>query len=299
MNDYYKTLGVHKSANHESIKVAYKTLAKKFHPDMHHHSVGGSDEERMKKVNEAWSVLQNPSRRAAYDASLKDSEDHIYPKSKFSYKHYHSSSEQIAAEIRLTLEEAIIGTEKDIELQFLKDCSWCGTTGHLGTQRKICLFCFGSGMAFGQPHKLCRACGGRGWDLQMQICPSCSGHGTKLIREKVRLRIPAGIFDHDILHVNCNGERLGIRFFLKPSKKFERKDTTLLTRRSISPKRAQKGTTVTISPPGKGKLKIKVPPGCADGTILKITGKGLVSRKGVGDILVVINIKKPDRPSKT
>ena len=129
--DYYKTLGVERTADDKAIKTAYRKLARKFHPDVNKGSAT-----RFQEVNEAYEVLSDPEKRRRYDTLGPD---------------WHRQAEaggDAEGPLELTLEEAFAGVRKPIALELEEACPTCGGSGHVN--RKPCASCRGTGWAKGQ-----------------------------------------------------------------------------------------------------------------------------------------------------
>ncbi len=235
--DYYEVLGLAKGADEASIKKAYRTLAKKYHPDM---NPGNAEaEQKFKEVNEAYSVLSDPDKKAKYDqfghaafeqgaggydgyADFGDIGD-IFSSffgggfggfgggSSSSRRNAPVRGDDIGIRVILTFEEAAFGTKKDISYNRIQKCDEChGTGAQKGTSAETCASCHGSGqkrvmqrmggMQF-QTTVTCDACRGTGKIIK-NPCTNCRGTGYVKITKKLSVDIPAGIND---------GERIALR----------------------------------------------------------------------------------------
>ena len=236
--DYYKTLGVDKNASADEIKKAYRTLAKKYHPDMNPGDKAA--EQKFKEINEAYGVLSDPEKKAQYDQyghaafdgstgfgsggfggfSGFDGFDMGDIFSSF-FGGGHSSSSQranapipgddIGVRVILSFEEAVFGCKKEITYARVQKCDDCAGTGAAkGTSVEKCTKCGGSGTirvqqrtAFGvmQSTRACPDCNGTGKIIKTP-CPNCRGKGMVKINKKLEVTIPAGIDD---------GQRIALR----------------------------------------------------------------------------------------
>lgn len=238
--DYYAVLGVERGASDEEIKRAYRRLARKHHPDAN--PGDPTAEERFKEIGEAYSVLSDPQRRAAYDQfGTADPSAGFGPGSGFG-ANFGSMGDigdifdaffgggvgqssrrrsgplrgsDVAVEVTLTLEEEMQGTEREIQLQRQESCSDCGGSGaRAGTRPAACTRCQGTGQvrvsrqtAFGQfvtahPCEVCRGTG----RVITDPCPTCRGQGTVRRVRKVKVRIPAGVGEGARVRIAGEGE---------------------------------------------------------------------------------------------
>ncbi len=223
--DYYEILGIPRGASQEDIRKAYRQLAKKYHPDANQDD--HTAEERFKEVNEAYEVLKDAEKRAAYDqfgmAGVKGGfqsarggfggMDDIFGESIFGdiFESFFGGGasgartrtrrpqrgQDIAYRMTMSLEEAASGLEKTIEVPRSETCSACGGSGaKAGTEPIRCSKCDGSGQTiyrqgFLSVSRPCDQCQGRGQTIQTP-CPECSGRGRVQSMRKIRVNIPAG-----------------------------------------------------------------------------------------------------------
>lgn len=238
--DYYEVLGVDKGADDASIKKAYRSLAKKYHPDM---NPGDAEAEaRFKEVNEAYDVLSDSDKRAKYDqyghaafdpsaagggagfggfggfGDFGDIGDIFgsffgggFGGSSSRRANAPTRGEDVSARVSISFEEAVFGVKKDVSFSKIQKCPDCGGNGAAkGTQPETCKVCGGSGqkritqrlggMSF-QSTTTCNECRGTGKTIK-NPCQNCRGTGYIKINKKLAVSIPAGIDD---------GERIAIR----------------------------------------------------------------------------------------
>ena len=235
--DYYEVLGVSRDADDASIKKAYRTLAKKYHPDM---NPGNSEAEaKFKEVNEAYAVLSDSEKKAQYDqfghaafepgagaggagfGGFSDFGDIGDIFGSFFGGGFGGSSarranaptrgEDVSVRVTISFEDAVFGTKKDVSFNKIQKCPDCSGSGAAkGTSAETCSTCGGSGqrritqrlggMAF-QSTTTCDKCRGTGKIIKSP-CQNCRGTGSIKINKKLSVSIPAGIDD---------GERIALR----------------------------------------------------------------------------------------
>ena len=226
--DYYETLGVAKSASADEIKKAYRTLAKKYHPDM---NPGNKEaEQKFKEINEAYAVLSDPDKKQKYDTYGHAAFDQtgggyggfegfggfdfdvgdIFSsffgggRSSRSSRNGPIQGDDIAVRIILSFEEAVFGCKKEISYNRIQKCSDCNGTGaQKGTVVERCSKCNGTGQIrvqqrtpFGvmQSTNVCPDCNGTGKIIKTP-CKNCNGKGMIRIKKTVEANIPAGVDD--------------------------------------------------------------------------------------------------------
>ena len=237
--DYYEVLGVPKNADEAALKKAYRTLAKKYHPDS---NPGDAEaEKKFKEASEAYSVLSDPEKRRQYDqfghaafeggagggagfggfdfsgADMGDIFGDIFGGGRSRSSQYNGPMRgaNVRAAIRLTFEEAVFGCEKEIEINFKEECSKChGTGAKPGTSPETCPKCNGKGKImytqqsfFGQVQNVqtCPECGGKGKVIK-EKCPDCYGSGYVTKKKKIKVTIPAGIDNGQSVRCAGGGE---------------------------------------------------------------------------------------------
>lgn len=247
--DYYKILGVEKSASEDEIKSAYRTLAKKYHPDINKSSDAG---EKFKEVNEAYGVLSDKTKRSNYDQfGSADGNPNDF------FRNFNSGQGQgfggnfdfdfggfddlfnmfggfggggtrasqavrgddIQVQVNLSFSEAVLGCTKKITIPKVESCDHCGGTGAKGgTQFSTCGECDGKGQVrytensiFGRIVKtgICKTCNGTGKIIK-EKCSVCSGNGYSKVQKTLNVKIPAGIDNGRVITIRGGGNA-GIR----------------------------------------------------------------------------------------
>ena len=239
--DYYEVLGVDKNADEETIKKAYRKLAKKYHPDM---NPGDKNAEaKFKEASEAYAVLSDPKKRQQYDqfghAAFDGGAggggfdfnnmdfgdifggfgdifgDFFGTGSRSSASNGPMPGANVRASIRISFKEAAFGCEKELELVLKDPCPTCGGSGcKPGTSKVKCTKCGGTGRIvttqrsmFGmvQQQTVCLDCGGTG-QIIPDKCPDCHGTGYKAQKKRIVIDVPAGIDDGQSIRLRGKGD---------------------------------------------------------------------------------------------
>jgi len=223
--DYYEVLGVSKTASSDEIKHAYRTLAKKYHPDL---NPGDKEAEaKFKEASEAYAVLSDDQKRHQYDqfghAAFEqgaggggfdfngdmgdifgDIFGDLFGGGRTSRRAYNGPIQgaNVRINMRISFMEAVFGVEKNIEIGYKDECDSChGTGAKPGTKPETCPKCHGTGQVtytqqsiFGMVRNVqtCPDCNGTGQIIR-EKCPKCGGQGFKKIRKPLKVTIPAGV----------------------------------------------------------------------------------------------------------
>ncbi|WP_226677342.1 molecular chaperone DnaJ [Mesobacillus jeotgali] len=335
--DYYEVLGVSNSASKDEIKKAYRKLSKQFHPDINKEP--GADE-KFKEVKEAYEVLSDDQKRAHYDQF-----GHVDPNQGFGGggdfgggfggfedifnsffgggggRRRDPNAPRQGADLQYTMtlkfEEAVFGKETDIEIPREEECDTCdGSGAKPGTKVDTCKHCHGSGQIsveqntpFGRivNRRVCHYCNGTGKEIK-EKCTTCSGSGKVTRRNKIHVKIPAGVDDGQQLRVAGKGEAginggpagdLYIVFHIRSHEFFERDGDDIYCEMPITFVQAALGDEVEV-PTLHGKVKLKVPAGTQTGTKFRLKGKGVpnVRGYGTGDQHVLVRIVTPTKLSE-
>lgn len=212
MKDYYKILGVAKSASQDEIKSAFKELAKKHHPDR------GGDEEKFKEINEAYGVLSNPDQRKVHDnpkAGLFDGLSDFF--NVFSSRRSQRSDNVpiIGRDLKyymgISLYESICGGDKEFKYSFKDECVECKGIG--GTNEARCPACGGTGAVIRTNKSMgyqmisrvmCAPCKGRG-AIPQDKCEKCNGSGVIDQSEDIIIKLQPNMADGSVLRVAKKG----------------------------------------------------------------------------------------------
>lgn len=337
--DLYEVLGLQKNASQDEIKKAYRTMARKYHPDVNKDDKDAV--EKFKEVSEAYEILSDPQKRESYDHFGHDAFDPTKNGAGgFDFDDLggfgdifdvffgngggrrRRSGPQAGAdrEIRLDInfEDAIFGTEKEIELLRVEKCEKCGGNGAApGSKVKTCPICNGTGQQrvvqstpFGrfETVKTCSKCHGEGKVIE-KPCTACKGSGKVKRKRSINVRIPAGIDTGSRLRIQNEGEEgiqggppgdLYITIVVKPHNRFKREGYTLICEQEIDFIQAALGAEIDLSLLGGATHKLHIPEGTQPEEIITVKGKGVPHLHGNrnGDLKVLIKVQIPTKMSK-
>ena len=314
--DYYEVLGVPKNASDADIKKAFRTLAKKYHPDMH---PGDKEcEEKFKEAQEAYAVLSDAEKRKQYDQfghaafdgtggagaggfdfSGMDMGD-IFGDffggggSRRRANDGPMKGANLRTSVRITFEEAVFGCEKEIEMVLKDECATChGTGAKPGTSPETCGKCGGKGKVvfsqqsfFGtvQNVQTCPECNGSG-KVVKEKCPDCRGTGYIARKRKIQVTIPAGIDNGQSVRIREKGEPginggprgdLLVEVVVSRHPVFQRQDMNIYSTAPITFAQAALGGEIRINTVD-GDVLYEVKPGTQTDTKIRLKGKGVPS----------------------
>jgi len=332
--DYYEVLGLPRDASNEDIKKAFRKLAMEYHPDRNHDN-GAAD--KFKEINEAYEVLSDTDKRAAYDRYGHNGAENLFGRgfegfdmggfgdifeaffggTGQTHRQTSKHGDDLRYNIKVTFEEAALGCEKEIEIARTELCATCrGTRAKPGTQPVRCATCEGSGQIrrvqrslFGQfiNTAVCSDCHGEGVIIK-EACPDCRGSGYQKHKRRISVKVPAGIDDGNGIRISGEGEagyrggpagNLFVMISVKPHEFFTREGDNVLYELSVNFAQAALGCEVEV-PTLHGPSKLKIPSGSQTGKVFRVKDKGIphLHVMGNGDELVSLRVVTPESLNK-
>jgi len=315
--DFYEVLGVARDAAEEDIKKAYRKLAMKFHPDRNQGDKSKQAEEKFKEVKEAYEVLTDAGKRAAYDRfghagvdpaaggggfrggegmggfaeAFGDIFGDIFGGGRGGGRSNAFRGADLRYNMEITLEQAAKGFATDIRVPGWDNCETChGSGAKPGTSPKTCTMCGGAGavrmqQGFFSIQQTCPTCRGSG-KVIAEPCAACSGAGRIKKNKVLEVSIPAGIDEGQRIRLSGKGEPgmnggppgdLYVEIRLKPHDVFQRDGDDLHCEVPVSIVAAALGGEIEIGTL-TDKVSISIPEGTQSGKTFRLRGKGI---KGV------------------
>jgi molecular chaperone DnaJ len=334
--DYYEVLGVTRTSTEVELKAAFRKLAMQHHPDR---NPGDKDcEHRFKEVNEAYDVLKDGDKRAAYDrfghaafehggigaghgfgadfgSTFADIFEGIFG---MGATRGRGSGRERGSDLRynmeISLDEAFNGKTAQIRIPTSVTCEACSGSGaKVGTKPKACTSCAGAGkirhaQGFFTLERTCPTCHGRGQVID-DPCKVCGGGGRVMRERTLSVNIPTGVEDGTRIRLAGEGEA-GLRggptgdlyIFLEvaPHEFFQRDGADLHCRVPISMINAALGGEFEVPAIDGTKARVKVPAGTQAGHRFRLTGKGMpvLRTKQTGDMYVQVAVETPQNLTK-
>ncbi len=337
--DYYKTLGVSKTASQDEIKSAFRKKAKEYHPDINKEA---GAEEKFKEIGEAYSVLSDEAKRRQYDQfgsqSFNGNQGSGFSGFDFSDFDLGSIFEQFMGggfsqrssakraqrgddylvTINLSFEEAVFGTDKKFDVTIDENCTTCHGEG--GHDKETCTHCNGRGriireqrtiLGVMQTESICPYCSGSGYTFK-KTCDTCKGRKTVKTKKSLTLKVPKGIEQGDQMRMSgrggagsnggVNGD-IYINFTVKEHKLFKREGKDIFIEVPLTILEAIDGVKKTIPTP-YGNIEYNFSSGTQNNETIKLRGKGIDSSKSKikGDLYLITKVIIPtklDRKQKS
>lgn len=326
--DYYEVLGCGKDAAEADIKKAYRRLAMKYHPDRNPDDADA--EGKFKEAKEAYEVLSNKEKRAAYDQFGHAGVDPSQAGGGFGGADAFSDifgdvfgdifgggrrqrsqvfrGADLRYELELTLEQAVAGESINIDVPTQVECDRCdGNGAEPGTSPTPCSTCNGAGQVrvqqgFFSIQQTCPACKGVGTTVQ-DPCSECAGRGRVRKVKTLAVKVPAGVDSGDRIRLAGEGEAgrnggppgdLYVDIMVKAHPIFERDGQNLRCEVPIGFAAAAIGSSVEV-PTLDGQVMLKIPPETQSGRVFRLRGKGVrsVRASGVGDLFCRVQVETP------
>ncbi|MGH9043999.1 MAG: molecular chaperone DnaJ [Acidimicrobiales bacterium] len=327
--DYYSVLGVPSTASDKDIQRAYRKLAKQYHPD-----ANPGSEDRFKEISAAHDVLGDSSTRKEYDEArrlgpiaggfgggapggtfrvedlgdLGDLFGGLFGRGRRRAQGPHRGAD-VEAQLHLSFEEAVRGVTTSVNVPQDVRCRTCKGTGAApGTSTHVCDRCKGRGtlddnQGLFSLSTVCPRCNGRGTVVDV-ACPTCNGTGTERRDRQVKVRVPSGVENRQRIRVKGRGAPgqgvappgdLYVTVDVAAHPIFARRGANLTYTVPITFPEAVLGSVVTV-PTLEAPVKVRVAPGTASGTVLRVRGRGVPSTKNgtkPGDLLVKVEVVVP------
>lgn len=330
--DYYEVLGINRNATADEIKTAFRNLARKYHPDV---NKAPDAEPVFKEINEAYGVLSDPEKRAAYDRYGHAGLNGMGGMPDFTTIDFSDIFEEffgfgmggggrrrnaprrgadLSYSLALTFEEAVFGVEKEIDITRDETCSTCkGNGAEPGTSPVRCSTCGGRGEVrqtrqtfLGSMVQVttCPTCNGSG-EVISSPCHVCRGRGLERRTVKKVVPIPAGVDNGTQIRLSGEGQpgvnggphgNLYIEIRVKEHQFFRRKNDDILLDLNINIAQAVLGAEIEV-PTIDGNTKLVIPSGTQPGKIFRLKNKGVANVRGGGrgDQMVIVNVEVPTR----
>lgn len=333
--DYYEILGVERTCTEVELKAAFRKAAMEHHPDRN----GGSEESvvKFKEVNEAYSILSDPQKRAQYDRFGREGVNGAYgpgPDINDVFNEVFGQAfgdmfgggrqrrgptrgQDLRYDLEITLEQAFAGAEQQIKVPATLNCDTChGSGAKPGTQPQTCVQCGGRGavrasQGFFQIERTCPRCGGAGRIIP-DPCTTCRGQGMVRRERTLSVRIPPGVDDGARIRLAGEGDAgrqggprgdLYIFLSVQPHELFERDGADLLCTAPVPMFTAVLGGDIEVPCLGGAddcRSTVEVKEGAQTGQTVRLRGKGMPDLRDPrrrGDLVVEFYVETPQKLS--
>ena len=328
-SDFYETLGVTRTATEIEMKAAFRKAAMQHHPDRN--PGDHAAEVKFKEINEAYQVLSDGQKRAAYDrfghaafeqgngasaqdgfgASMADIFDDLFGgmMGGRARRDGRERGSDLRYNLEIDLEEAFNGKTATVKIPTSVACEACrGSGAKAGSKPKICPTCAGQGRVRAQQgffaiERTCTSCQGRGQIIE-NPCAACSGAGRVTHDRTLSVNIPAGVEDGTRIRLAGEGEAgmrggpsgdLYIFLAIRPHAFFQRDGADLYCRVPISMVQAALGGDFNVRALSGEEARVRIPEGAQSGRQFKLKGKGMpvLRSREFGDLYVQANVETP------
>lgn len=339
--DYYAVLGVDRKASKEDIKKAFRKLAHKYHPD----KGGADETKFKEITEAYAILSDDKKRREydTYGQAFPGGEGAQQGFGGFDFSQFQNGFGQggvefdfgdifgdlfggrtaqrttprgrdISIDVEIPFKDAVFGTNRTVLIGKISACALCkGSGAKPGTEMTTCATCNGSGRIHETRNSIlgqftsvrsCTECGGSG-KIPKDKCPECKGHGTVRKQEEIKIVIPAGIDNGEMIRMPGKGEAvkggspgdLYVKVHVKPHSVFERDGTNLVMTLPVKITDALLGTTVSIEALDGKTLEVTIPPMKRAEEHLRIAGKGIPADGARGDLIIRLNVALPHKLS--
>ncbi|KMM17761.1 molecular chaperone DnaJ [Synechococcus sp. GFB01] len=314
MADYYELLGVSRDADADTLKRAYRRLARQYHPDV---NKDPGAEDTFKEIGRAYEVLSDPQTRARYDqfgeaglggGGMPDMGDMGGFADLFETffsgfgggmggpagprRRGPRQGDDLRLDLSISFQEAIVGQEREVQIRHLETCSTCdGSGAKAGSGPVTCTTCGGVGQVrratrtpFGSFTQVapCPSCEGAG-QVIADPCSACGGQGLQQVRKKLRINIPAGVDTGTRLRVAGEGNAgqrggpagdLYVFLTVQPHPQLRREGTTIHSEITLNYLQAILGDTIEVDTVD-GQRQLEIPAGTQPGAVLTLQGMGV------------------------
>ncbi len=334
--DYYSTLGAPREATADDLKKAYRKLAMQYHPDRNPGDAAA--EAKFKDVSEAYEILKDDQKRAAYDryghaafengggpqaggfdfggAGLGDIFDQMFGQFAGGRNRGPRGGNDIRAQVEIDLAQAFAGTKTQLRVPTRVACEACTGTGSASKERaaaETCATCGGAGkvrmqQGFFLVERTCVTCAGRGQTIK-NPCRICSGNGTIQRERTLSVAIPAGVEDGTRIRLSGEGEAGGpgappgdlyVHVAIRAHEIFQRDGANIFCRVPLPMTQAALGGDVEVPAIDGSKARVKIPPGTQTGEQFRLRGKGFSQLRSTarGDMYIQVAVETPQSLTK-
>ena len=334
--DYYSTLAAPREATADDLKKAYRKLAMQYHPDRNPGDAAA--EAKFKDVSEAYEILKDEQKRAAYDryghaafengggpqaggfdfggAGLGDIFDQMFGQFAGGRNRGPRGGNDIRAQVEIDLAQAFAGTKTQLRVPTRVACEACTGTGSASKERaaaETCNTCGGAGkvrmqQGFFLVERTCVTCAGRGQTIK-NPCRICQGNATIQRERTLSVAIPAGVEDGTRIRLSGEGEAGGpgapagdlyVHVGIRAHEIFQRDGANIFCRVPLPMTQAALGGDIEVPAIDGSKARVKIPPGTQTGEQFRLRGKGFsVLRSAArGDMYIQVAVETPQSLTK-